>query len=238
MILKSLVLTAIYLTLSLLGLSAAHADFSYVNVQKNDPAFNISSYTISEIETPVTLYPMIELPAVGNPIGDIITSIDSIIAIGQRIWKIVDAGRPVITTKIAPMISVLPHLEGENPTLNQMATWSAPKVKSFRVSFKNGYNSEVVGFTYTIYFQFNGSYKNTGKYITNLKVQASEINVAWGFNFDATSELIGIANVGTMDSPIASATMQISYIVKGLLNESRHTQGFYVDGSGNLQIFP
>jgi hypothetical protein len=236
MILKSIVLTAIYLTLNL---SAAHADFK---VQKNDPAFSISSYSISEIETPESLYPMVELPAVGNPVGnpvgEIITTIDSIIAIGQRIWKIVDAGRPVITTKIAPMISVLPHLEGENPTLNQMATWSAPKVKSFRISFKNGYNSEVVGFTYTIYFQFNGSYKNTGKYITNLKVQASEINVAWGFNFDATSELVGIANVGTMESPIASATMQISYIVKGLLNESRHIQGFYVDGSGNLQIIP
>ncbi|MBC7538617.1 MAG: hypothetical protein H7281_07340 [Bacteriovorax sp.] len=230
---KSILLATILLSTGVFsGVSNSHAESPDLH---NNPALKITSVSVSEVET---LSPMLELPTVGNPIGDIITTIDGIIAVGQRIWKIVDAGRPVITTKLAPMISVLPHLEGENPTLNQMASWSAPKVRSYRVSFKNGFGSEVVGFTYTIYFQFNGSLKGTGKYITNLKVQASEIYTSWGFNFDATSELVGIANVGSMDAPVASATMQISYTVKGLVNESRSSQGFYVDGAGNIQVIP
>jgi hypothetical protein len=231
MMFKSILLATILLSSGIIsGASNAHAEST---VLLNDPALRITSVTVSEVEN---ITPMVVLPTAGNPIGDIITTIDGIIAVGQRIWKIVDAGRPVITTKIAPMVSVLPHLEGENPTLNQMANWSAPKVRSYRVSFKNGFNSEVVGFTYTIYFQFNGSLKGTGKYITNLKVQASEIYTAWGFNFDATSELVGIANVGSLEAPVASATMQISYAVKGLVNESRASQGFYVDGAGNIQV--
>lgn len=202
---------------------------------KNDPALKITSVSVTELDT---VAPMATLPKVQGPLGDIIASIDGIIAVGQKIWKIVDAGRPVITTKFAPMVSVLPEMLGPNPTLNQMANWSAPKFKSFRVSFKNAYNSEVVGFTYTIYFQYNGSYQGSGKYITNLRVQASEIYTSWGFNFDASSELVGIANVGSAADPVASATMQISYTVKGLINESRGAQGFYADGNGNIQVIP
>lgn len=229
MMFKSILLATILLSSVV---SNAHAESPEL---LNDPALKITSVTVSEVET---ITPMVELPSAANPLGEVIATIDGIIAIGQKIWKIVDAGRPVITTKLAPTVSVLPHLEGENPTLNQMANWSVPKVRSYRVSFKNGFNSEVVGFTYTIYFQFNGNLKGTGKYITNLKVQASEIYTAWGFNFDATSELVGIANVGSAEAPVASATMQISYAVRGLVNESRSAQGFYVDGAGNIQVIP
>ena len=221
---------SILLATILLSSFVSNAGTESADVQ-NDPALKITSVSVTELDAAI---PMTNFPKVQGPLGDIITTIDGIIAVGQKIWKIVDAGRPVITTKFAPMVSVLPEMLGPNPTLNQMANWSAPKFKSFRISFKNAYNSEVVGFTYTIYFQYNGNFKGSGKYITNLRVQASEIYTSWGFNFDASSELVGIANVGTYEEPIASATMQISYTVKGLLNESRGAQSFYVDGAGTI----
>ena len=223
---------SILLATILLSSFVSNAGTESADVQ-NDPALKITSVSVTELDAAI---PMTNFPKVQGPLGDIITTIDGIIAVGQKIWKIVDAGRPVITTKFAPMVSVLPEMLGPNPTLNQMANWSAPKFKSFRISFKNAYNSEVVGFTYTIYFQYNGNFKGSGKYITNLRVQASEIYTSWGFNFDASSELVGIANVGTYEEPIASATMQISYTVKGLLNESRGAQSFYVDGAGTIQV--
>lgn len=200
---------------------------------QNDSALRIASVTISEVHS---INPALELPKAGSPVGEVITTVDDIIALGQRIWKIVDAGRPVINTKMSSMISILPHLEGENPSQYQMSNWSAPAAKSYRVSYKNGFNSEVVAFTFTIYFQYNGQYQGAGQYITNLKVQATEVYTAWGFDFDATSELVGIANVGSMENPIASATMQISYIVKGKINESRSVQSLYVDGAGNIKL--
>ncbi len=203
---------------------------------KNDPALKIQSFDVTEIESGM---PLLDAPPTPkNPIDEVAIIIDSLIALGKKIWPIVNAGRPVITNKLIPPISVLPNLnlQGEHPTLEQMENWSIPKAKSFRVSFKNKFNKEVVGFTYTIYFQYDGSYNGVGKYVTNLKVQASEIFVNWGFNFDAVSELVGISNVGSKVYPIASAVIQVSYSVKGPMNESRAAQSFYVDGSGNIQV--
>jgi hypothetical protein len=226
---KSVLLMTVLIS-SLVG--AAHA----TSIDSSDTkALKIASVTVTEV-APVA--PFLEQPQFTGELGDIIASIDGIIAIGTKIWKIVDAGRPVITTNVKNIVSVLPNIPGEVSPISLMSNWSAPKVSSFRVSFKNAYKQEVVGFTYSIYFQFNGNYKDHGKYLTNLKVQASQINTAWGFNFDAVSELIGIANVGTIADPVASATIQISYAVKGLINESRLAQSYYVDGTGHFQIIP
>lgn len=224
MMFKSILLTALLLSSTVTSAQAAPSDLT------------ITSTSITEIDsfTPVPL----ELPTSDNAIGDIITSIDGMIAVGQKIWKIVEAGRPVVTTKFSPGVSVLPQTQGENPTLNQMSNWSAPVFRTYRVSFKNNASDEVVGFNYTIYFQANGSYRGQGKYIANLKVDASEIYAAWLFNVDATSELVGVANIGTDTAPVASAIMQLSYAVKGPFNEIRKVKKFYVDGVGNIQTIP
>lgn len=205
---------------------------------QNDPALEIQSVSVVEVETPSFSMEMdtrVELP-VGNPIGEISIMIDSLIAIGKKIWPIVQAGKPVLTNRLIPATSILPHLDNPQGVMNQMANWSIPKTRSYRISFKNGFGMEVVGFTYTIYFQYNGNLNGVGKYVTNLRVQASEIYAAWGFNFDAVSELVGIANVGSASNPVASGIMQVSYIAKGMLNEARSSQSFYVDGAGNMQV--
>ncbi len=177
--------------------------------------------------------------ALGGPIGEISMYLDGLIAIGTKIWPIVEAGKPVISTSgIVKSISVLPDFNGADPKREfyEMANWSIPKAASYRVSFKNKFKSEVVGFTYTVYFQYNGNHNGNGKYITNLKIQASNTSAAWGFKFNAKSELIGISNVGTLKNPIASAIIQISYTAKSALNEIRSSQSFYVDGSGRMKL--
>ena len=207
--------------------------------QEVDPALVISSVEVHQVETPDDKA-TVELPKVPtNPIDEVAMYLDGLIAIGKKIWPIIEAGRPVITTNgLIPSLSVLPHIEGSaaKTELYQMANWSAPKAVSYRVSYKNLYGSEVIGFTYTVFFQYNGSYKGNGKYITSLKVQASQVYAAWGFNFDANSELVNVANVGSEENPVASAIIQISYKAKGLLNEMRNSESFYVDGAGTMQL--
>lgn len=227
MMFKSILLVAILL-------SSVSTSASMPSELQNDHLLKITSLTIYEVEP---IVPIVDLPAARNSVDDVIATIDGMLAIGQKIWKIVDAGRPVITTKFSPSISVLPQLTGENPTLNQMANWSPPSYRSYRISFGNKYR-EVVGFTYTVYFQYGGSLKGQGKYIANLKVDASKIYTAWLYDFDASSELVGVANVGTDAAPVASAIMQISYAVRGPLNEVRDSVRFYVDGLGNIQTIP
>ena len=230
MMFKSILLGTILL--SSVVCNAQSQENSYKEFNDN-PALKITSISISELEKPAAF---VDVPAAGGQVGEVIAIIDGIMAIGEKVWKIVDAGRPVIRTQFAPSISALPELAGESGALRKMANWSVPKIRSYRISYLNGFNQEVVAFTYTVYFQFNGSYQGRGKYITNLKVQASNIYSAWGFSLDAASELVGIANVGSEAAPVASAIIQIAYGVKGLLNEVRSTQSFYVDGVGNVKI--
>ena len=204
--------------------------------QEMDESQFIASVEVSRVET----QPLIELPAIpGNPLDEIAMYLDGLLAIGKKIWPIIDAGRPVInTTGIIPSLSILPKIEGTDPktAFYEMANWSPPAAASYRVSYKNKFGSEVIAFTYTVYFQFNGDYNGKGKYITNLKVQASGVYAAWGFNFNAVSELTGIANVGSLENPVASAIIEISYTAKGLINEMRNAQSFYVDGKGEMRI--
>ncbi len=212
---------------------------TFAQEKSDDQALRIASVEIYEVETPEDKG-VVELPKVPtNPLDEIAMYVDGLIALGKKIWPIIEAGRPVINTAgLVSSLSVLPHIEGSpaKAEFYEMAGWSIPKAKSYRVSYKNLFKSEVIGFTYTVYFQYNGSYKGNGKYLTSLKVQASEVYAAWGFDFDAASELISVANVGTEADPVASAIIQVSYKVKGKLNESRNAQSFYVDGNGVMQL--
>lgn len=210
---------------------------------KNLSADERKALTIGSVEvTPLEEFDKgtVELPTPGTVAGDlneISIIIDSILAIGKKIWPIIEAGRPVISDKLAPPVSIVPHLQDANAgVLYEMENWSIPKSMSVRVSYKNLLGMEVVGFTYTVLFQYNGSYNNVGQYVTGLAVVASDIYTAWGFNFDANSELISIANVGTKYSPVASGNIKVSYKVTGKLNEARTASVIYVDGSGRIQL--
>ena len=207
------------------------------------PAVDKNLYRITSVE--VTEVDSHDLPMIApqtdtiKSLDEIAMVIDGLIAIGKKVWPIIDANRPVINTaSLAPAMSIIPEtLTGTaRAELSQMANWSSPKVVSYHVSYKNAYKIEVVGFTYSILFQYNGSHQGKGKYITGLKVQASEDKAAWGFNFDAASELLSMANVGTEENPVASGMFQVSYKVRGLINEMRNAQSFYVDGSGDIKV--
>lgn len=213
--------------LLLMQLLASHAHAAKIE----DSAFTISSVSVTEVRS---MYGNVELPA--NPIGEIIQIVDGLLALGKKVWPIIEAGKPVITNKLSPAINIIPHLEREGGILGEMEKWSRPEVRSYRVSYKNGYNSEVIAFTFTLFFQHSGVYNGVGSYVGNLTVQASEVYVAWGFNFEASSELVGIANVGTSASPVASAIIKINYIAKNIINEHRGAQSVYVDGNGNVQV--
>ena len=201
----------------------------------------VDEQTITSVEiTKVEVEPDSEfISTIGGPIGEITMILDGLIAIGTKLWPIIEAGKPVINTSgMASSISVLPEFKNADPKREfyEMANWSMPRAQSFRVSYKNRVNSELVGFTYTVYFQFNGNYNGKGKYITNLKIQATNASALWGFKLNASSKLIGISNVGTIQNPIASAIIQITYSAKNVINEYRSSQSFYVDGLGKMKI--
>jgi hypothetical protein len=197
----------------------------------------IKSVSVEEVSTPSTVI-MDEVSSF-DPVGslnEISLILDGLLGIGKKIWPIIEGGKPVVTTNLAPAVSIIPNIDGKNVVLNDMANWSIPKVKSYRVAFQNYWGNDVVAFTYTVIFQHGGSYNNVGKYVTTLKVIPSDIYTSWGFNFNVTSELVGISNVGSKESPIASGVVQVSYKVTSVLNDVSRAQSFYIDGNGNINV--
>lgn len=221
----------------LVAASLLTSSVSFANQSIDTELYKIDSVEVYEVETPS----MVVEPSVcsDKSLEEIALVLDGLLAIGKKIWPIIDANRPVITTTgLSPAVSIIPEVAPgtAKAELAQMANWSAPKAVSYRVSYKNIFKMEVVGFTYTIMFQYGGSHKGKGKYITSLKTQASEVSAAWGFNFDAASELISISNVGSDEAPLASGIFQVSYKVRGIVNEMRNAQSFFVDGNGGIQL--
>jgi hypothetical protein len=159
-----------------------------------------------------------------------------IIAFGKEIYKIVEAGKPVINTHYAP-ISVLP-LEtefGREITPMKLSHWNAPKFAKFKVSYKNAYGIEVVTFTYNVNMSYGGQFRGKGAYITNAQIVPEKVIVAWGYTFNAKMRLVGLTNIGTENSPVAGATLQMSYSVSTVLKEERNNMTIFIAGDGTIQ---
>ncbi len=172
----------------------------------------------------------------GTEIGDVISIAREIIAFGKEIYKIVEAGKPVINTSYAP-ISVLP-LEtkyGQDITPMKLANWKSPKFTKFKVSYKNGYGSEVVAFTYNVNMSYGGKFEGKGAYITNAQIVPEKITVAWGYTFNAKMALVGLTNVGTDEEPVAGATLVLSYSVSTVIKEDKNNMSLFIDGNGTIQ---
>ena len=64
--------------------------------QEVDPALVIASVEVHQITDEKTVIELPKIPT--NPVDEVAMYVDGLIAIGKKIWPIIDAGRPVITT--------------------------------------------------------------------------------------------------------------------------------------------
>jgi hypothetical protein len=159
----------------------------------------------------------------------VIATVDGLIALGKKIWPIIEAGRPVSNARFNT-VDVIP----QGTTAMEMEGWQAPKGLRWRVSYKNFYGVEVIGFTYAVLFQYAGSKDGRGRYLTGVFVEASDVTVSWGFDFNATSEAITIANVGTKANPVASLMLRINYQAKSVFRDITNQKTVYLTGTGQI----
>ncbi|EQC52500.1 hypothetical protein M901_2039 [Bacteriovorax sp. DB6_IX] len=196
-----------------------------------DPHFEISRVEIVEHEEVKANY-VVEKAG----IKDVVMIVDSIIAIGKKIWPIIEAGKPVVDVNMGRGISVIPF-KGQDQidaVFFDMERWSAPKAKSYTVTYKNGLRAAVISFTYTVMFQYGGQYEGKGKYLAGINVVAQDVEVAWGFKFNASSELMQISNHGTKEDRVAGATFKIKYTAESFLKKIKNETSFHVMGNGQL----
>lgn len=197
-----------------------------------DPYWSIAEVTITPVKN---VAPAFEV-ADEKGLGEIIMVVDQLIALGKKIYQIINDGRPVVNTNFRDPLSVLPRVEGTDSDIAfyEMENWSAPKEKSFKVAFKNFFGMEVISFVYSISFQHSGSYQGTGKYLTGVVLTASKVSVDWGFEFNASTRVISIANIGSKANPLASTTLALEYRAKGLFNDISMTHKYFLQGDGKV----
>lgn len=168
----------------------------------------------------------------GGFLNGVIMVVDKLIAIGQKIIPTIEKGKAVVTNSPMSAVSVLPRVDAATGVALEMGGWSLPKTQHFKVNYENGYGMTVVSFVYSVTFQHSGKYKGTGAYLTGIRASARSINVVWGFDVDASSQLIQISNIGTEESVVAGATIEMAYTVKNWTRQITHYKSFFVSGKG------
>lgn len=164
----------------------------------------------------------------------VIMIIDKLIAIGQKVIPTIEKGKAVVTNSSMAAVSVLPRVETTDPVVHDMGNWSLPVTKHYKIIYKNGFGSEVVTFVYSVSYQHSGTYGGKGKYLTGIRASARNINIAWGFDLDASSQLIQISNVGTANNVVAGATIEMQYTVKNWTRTITSAVSFFVAGDNRL----
>ena len=215
-----------------------------ISSNKNPKVPNIPPVPPSEVDSGIVPP---EVPAVGatpptdgptpQPTGalsSVIMVIDKLIAIGQKIIPAIKDGKAVVTNNPMSSVSVLPRSEAKDPVVHDMGGWTIPVSKHYAISYKNGWGMEVVNFVYSISYQYNGSQDGKGKYLAGIRASARNINIDWGFDLDASSQLLQISNVGTQENVVAGATIEMSYTVKNWTRTITSNVSFFISGDGQL----
>lgn len=165
-----------------------------------------------------------------GPLDTVEIAVDQIINIGKKIWTIVDAGKPVVNLRF-DTANALP--KGVT-CWTDLSGWSMPQSKVYRVTYKNGFGSSVVDFSYRVAFTAKGNIDGVGQYITNATFLPANVNVSWGFKLDAEAAVPSVFNQGTKANPLAGMQMDMKWTVTSPVVTSIQSQSYFVSGDNNL----
>jgi hypothetical protein len=214
--------TILALFLGMIVNQAAYAAFN------DEDYFSVGSDTTTEVAvSPLEMTPVLE-GNVGTDIDETAVIFDKLVLLGQKIWKIVEAGKPV-SNFAAQRADVLPQGIAQWQSL---AGWQVPMSKRFERVIKNKWGVNVVTFRYRILYNWGGNLNGKGAYLMGVTVYPEIVDVAWGWSFDATVSIPTITNAGTTTNPTAAAELLVSSKVRTPLTSLDNTESYYVRGDG------
>jgi hypothetical protein len=240
MVLKALLMTTCLLSAGsvLAAVSAEEIDFFTISkVETKEITKDVFNQETSKTLSVDNYYNDFNNPV--DPIdraGKVIQVARDLVALGEDIYKLIDHGRPHITTKYAP-ISVVPKVNGQPVDVMDTEKWApVPRVKKYSITYFNRFNVAVVTFKFKVMWAYGGSYDGKGAYISGAQI-VPEADVLWGFDFSATMKLGGIQNNGTRTNPLAAATLLIEHNVSNILRSTTKVTTILIDGKGrNKQL--
>lgn len=153
-----------------------------------------------------------------------------IVNIGKEIWKIITDNRPVANI-ITDSASAVPYGTRD---WTDLQGWKMPESKVYRVTYKNGFGSTVVDFSFRVMYTHGGNVHGVGHYLSNVTIVPANLNVSWGYRFSAEGTTPNIMNVGTHEDPIAGIQLMLVWSVDTVTQHSEKSAAFFVRGDGGL----
>lgn len=165
-----------------------------------------------------------------NPTNEIEAIVDHVLNVGKKLWDVVLAGKPAVNVKLQTA-NALP--EGLQCWVD-LQGWKVPQTKVYRVTYKNGFGMDVVDYAFRVSFTAGGNAGGVGKYITNATMMTANLNVAWGFTFNATAEVPSVYNMGTVKNPVAAMQMVMKWSVDTPVKHIESSETFFMNGENQL----
>ena len=155
---------------------------------------------------------------------------DKVVNLGQKVWNLVEAGKPVVRTQWATA-NALP--EGVQ-SWRQMSGWENPRARVYRVHFENLYGVTVADFSFRVTYLAGGNINGVGQYLSRVSVEPANLLVRWGYNFEASAEVADVVNVGSAQSPVAGMELLVKWKVSTVMNQIESTASYFVRGDGEM----
>ena len=207
-----------------------------VAYSRQDPKYftinpaSVNLILLGTTEAPDTSY--VQMKEQPRDLNGILVSIDSIVNIAEKLWKIVEANKPVVGIDSKYAVA---YPQGIT-SASQLNSWSRPKVSSYAFYAENLYGGVMINCRYKVAFSYNGRYKSTGRYLTAVAVIPEVAEVAWGYKFFMSAAVPDstITNVGTSSAPVAAMQLKLSWKMSSVLKEMDGTSVYYIQGDGNI----
>lgn len=164
-------------------------------------------------------------------VSNIKESLNQIVNIAKKAWKIVDDSKPVSNVQTT-YAAALPY----GVKSSQLTGWWS---KSYLYGFyvKNLYGIKTVEVTYKVSFMFKGGYKGQGKYLTGVTVTPVNVDTMAGYSFYMSASVPDstIINVGTYENPVAALNLVLQWRISTIIKDSQSTAVYYMTGTGDYK---
>jgi hypothetical protein len=173
-----------------------------------------------------------KLDRVGDPkpASDDLT-LDQIINLGQKVWQMIKDNEPILEAR-GMTASALP---AGLRCWNELSNWAPARAETYEVKYVNLYGITVINFKFRLLYSYGGSYKGQGRYLTNSTIQYSNVDVMWGYIFNADVEIPQVLNMGSTESPLAGMQLTVNWSVNTRplsLKKSVNSSSFFIGGDG------
>lgn len=167
----------------------------------------------------------------GTPLDRAEVVVDQIINIGNKIWAVIERGRPVQNFNRTTATA----LPSGAQSWQQLENWQRPTSRVLEATYKNLWGFDAVRFVYRVILLPGGSVAGTGRYIGYAAVEPVSIYTQWGMTFNATASVPTVYNLGSRTAPVAGMIMNISWTVETVFQKFNEGHSLTLDGRGNIQ---